>query len=92
MLYGHVEKAYHRIDHLLRLRELQDQTGGFQVFIPLAFHPENTKLSDLKKPSALMNLRTMAISRLCWTTCNISRLTGSCLGSNGTNRLGLWCR
>lgn len=64
MLYGHVEKAYHRIDHLLRLRELQDQTGGFQVFIPLAFHPENTKLSDLKKPSALMDLRTIAVSRL----------------------------
>jgi len=64
MLYGHVENAYHRIDHLLRLRELQDQTGGFQVFIPLAFHPENTKLSDLKKPSALMDLRTMAVSRL----------------------------
>jgi len=64
MLYGHVEQAYHRVDHLMRLRELQDQTGGFQVFIPLAFHPENTKLSDLKKPSALMDLRTMAISRL----------------------------
>ena len=48
----------------MRLRELQDQTGGFQVFIPLAFHPENTKLSDLKKPSALMDLRTMAVSRL----------------------------
>lgn len=64
MLYGHVENAFHRIDHLMRLRELQDQTGGFQVFIPLAFHPENTKLSDLKKPSALMDLRTMAVSRL----------------------------
>lgn len=64
MLYGHIEKAYHRIDHLIRLRDLQDQTGGFQVFIPLAFHPENTKLSDLKKPSALMDLRTMAVSRL----------------------------
>jgi aminodeoxyfutalosine synthase len=64
MLYGHVENAFHRIDHLLRLRDLQDETGGFQVFIPLAFHPENTKLSDLKKPSALMDLRTMAISRL----------------------------
>ncbi|WP_164101938.1 aminofutalosine synthase MqnE [Candidatus Laterigemmans baculatus] len=64
MLYGHLEKAYHRIDHLLRLRELQDQTGGFQVFIPLAFHPENTKLDHLKKPSALMDLRTMAVSRL----------------------------
>ncbi|MCM2375002.1 aminofutalosine synthase MqnE [Aporhodopirellula aestuarii] len=64
MLYGHVEKAYHRIDHLMRLRELQDKTGGFQVFIPLAFHPENTQLSDLKKPSGLMDLRTVAVSRL----------------------------
>ncbi len=64
MLYGHLEKAYHRIDHLMRLRELQDRTGGFQVFIPLAFHPENTKLDNLKKPSAVMDLRTMAVSRL----------------------------
>jgi aminodeoxyfutalosine synthase len=64
MLYGHVEQAYHRIDHLLKLRDLQDKTGGFQTFIPLAFHPENTKLSHLKKPSALMDLRTMAVSRL----------------------------
>jgi aminodeoxyfutalosine synthase len=64
MLYGHIEQPYHRIDHLIRLRDLQDQTGGFQVFIPLAFHPENTQLSELKKPSALMDLRTIAISRL----------------------------
>ena len=64
MLYGHLENAYHRIDHLLRLRELQDETGGFQTFIPLAFHPENTKLSHLKKPSSLLDLRTMAVSRL----------------------------
>lgn len=64
MLYGHLENAFHRIDHLLRLRELQDETGGFQTFIPLAFHPENTKLSHLKKPSALADLRTMAVSRL----------------------------
>ena len=64
MLYGHIENAYHRIDHLIRLRELQDETGGFQTFIPLAFHPENTGLSHIKKPSALMDLRTMAISRL----------------------------
>lgn len=64
MLYGHIEQPYHRIDHLIRLRELQDQTGGFQVFIPLAFHPENTKLDNIKKPSALLDLRTMAISRL----------------------------
>ena len=64
MLYGHIEKDYHRIDHLIRLRELQDETGGFQTFIPLAFHPENTGLSHIKKPSAIMDLRTMAISRL----------------------------
>ncbi len=64
MLYGHVEEPYHRIDHLIRLRELQDETGGFQTFIPLAFHPENTGLSHIKKPSANEDLRTMAISRL----------------------------
>ncbi|HIA17904.1 MAG TPA: aminofutalosine synthase MqnE, partial [Planctomycetaceae bacterium] len=64
MLYGHIEKDFHRIDHLIRLRDLQDQTGGFQTFIPLAFHPENTGLSHLPKPSALMDLRTIAISRL----------------------------
>ncbi len=64
MLYGHVEKPLHRIDHLLRLRQLQDETGGFQTFVPLAFHPENTGLSHIKKPTAAMDLRTMAISRL----------------------------
>ena len=52
------------MDHLLRLRELQDETKGFQTFIPLAFHPENTGLSHLKKPSALDDLRTIAVSRL----------------------------
>jgi len=64
MLYGHIENAYHRIDHLIRLRELQDETGGFQTFIPLAFHPENTGLSHIRKPSAIMDLRTLAISRI----------------------------
>jgi aminodeoxyfutalosine synthase len=64
MLYGHIENAYHRIDHLIRLRELQDETGGFQTFIPLAFHPDNTKLAHLPKPSSLVDLRTMAVSRL----------------------------
>ncbi len=64
MLYGHLENAYHRVDHLVRLRELQDETGGFQTFIPLAFHPDNTGLSHIKKPSGVMDLRTMAVSRL----------------------------
>lgn len=65
MLYGHIEKAEHRIDHLLRLRQLQDETGGFQTFIPLAFHPENNTLgANLPKPTGIMNLRQMAIARL----------------------------
>ena len=64
MLYGHIEDAEHRIDHLVQLRELQDQTGGFQTFIPLAFHPENTRLSHIPKPSGLMDLKVMAVSRL----------------------------
>jgi aminodeoxyfutalosine synthase len=64
MLYGHLETPEHRVDHLLRLRELQDETGGFQTFIPLAFHPDNTKMAYLKKPSGQADLRTVAVSRL----------------------------
>src|SRR5271154_4989929 len=67
MLYGHIENAHHRIDHLCRLRDLQDQTGGFQTLIPLAFHPDNTKLGadhKIQKASGIMDLRMIAISRL----------------------------
>jgi aminodeoxyfutalosine synthase len=64
MLYGHIEKAKHRIDHLVRLRELQDVTGGFQTFIPLAFHPDNSRMDDIPKASGFTDLKTMAISRL----------------------------
>lgn len=66
MLFGHLESAGHRVDHLLRLRELQDETGGFQAFIPLAFHPEGTQLAHLvpHPPTALDELRTVAVSRL----------------------------
>ncbi|HEY1599924.1 MAG TPA: aminofutalosine synthase MqnE [Pirellulales bacterium] len=64
MLYGHIENSFHRVDHLIRLRELQDQTSGFQTFIPLAFHPDNTGLSHIRKPSSVMDLRTMALARL----------------------------
>jgi aminodeoxyfutalosine synthase len=67
MLYGHIEQTRHRIDHLIRLRELQDVTGGFQTFIPLAFHPDNTKLAadhGIQKASILTDLRIMAVSRL----------------------------
>jgi aminodeoxyfutalosine synthase len=64
MLYGHIDGPKHRIDHLVRLRELQDETGGFQTFIPLAFHPDNSQMADIPKPSGMMDLKTMAISRL----------------------------
>jgi aminodeoxyfutalosine synthase len=64
MLYGHIETPEERIDHLLSLRKLQDETGGFQSFIPLPFHPQNTKLTGFKKPTAFENLRMLAISRL----------------------------
>ncbi len=64
MLYGHVETIEERVDHLLRLRETQDITHGFVAFIPLAFHPANTALSHLPKPTGLDDLKTMAVSRL----------------------------
>jgi aminodeoxyfutalosine synthase len=64
MLYGHVETEEERVDHLLKLRELQDQTHGFVTFIPLAFHPANTALSHIPKPTGYDDLRNIAVSRL----------------------------
>ncbi len=64
MLFGHVETVEERVDHLVRLRELQDKTGGFICFIPLAFQPSNTSLSNLPKVSAIDSLKTIAVSRL----------------------------
>ncbi|MGC1830921.1 MAG: aminofutalosine synthase MqnE [Candidatus Acidiferrales bacterium] len=64
MLYGHVETIEERVDHLLRLRETQDISHGFVAFIPLAFHPANTALSHLPKPTGFDDLKTMAVSRL----------------------------
>jgi aminodeoxyfutalosine synthase len=64
MLYGHLETEEDRVDHLVRLRELQDATKGFQTFIPLAFHPENTALHHLPRTSGFMDLRNIAVSRL----------------------------
>src|SRR5690349_8334441 len=64
MLYGHVETEEERVDHLIKLRELQDQTHGFVTFIPLAFHPDNTALSYIPKPTGYADLRNIAIARL----------------------------
>ena len=64
MLYGHIETAEERVDHMLRARQLQDETGGFQAFIPLAFHPDNNQMRKLPAPSAADTLRVHAVSRL----------------------------
>ena len=64
MLYGHIEGDEDRVDHLLKLRELQDETGGFVTFIPLAFHPDNTPLSHIAKTTGFMDLKQIAVSRL----------------------------
>jgi len=64
MLYGHVESAEDRVDHLLRIRALQDETKGFLGFIPLAFHPEETQLPHLRPVDGMTDLRVIAVSRL----------------------------
>jgi aminodeoxyfutalosine synthase len=64
MLYGHIETYEHRIDHLIRLRELQDRTSGFQAFIPLSFHSQNTEIKKTAYTTGFDDLKTLAISRM----------------------------
>ncbi len=64
MLYGHVENEEDRVDHMVKLREVQDETGGFQTFIPLAFHPENTVLGHLPRTTGFDDMRQIAVGRL----------------------------
>jgi aminodeoxyfutalosine synthase len=64
MLYGHVESYKDRVNHMERLRRLQDKTGGFQAFIPLAFHPMNTEIEGAKYTSGIDDIKTIAVSRL----------------------------
>ncbi len=64
MLYGHVETYEERVDHILALRDLQDETGGFKTFIPLAFHSANTPLDYLPETTGFDDLKNIAISRL----------------------------
>ncbi len=63
MLYGHIETLAERIDHLDALRRIQDETGGFLTFIPLAFHPKNTEMSDLSRTSGVEDLKNIAVAR-----------------------------
>ncbi len=64
MLYGHIESNEDRVDHLVRLRELQDVTKGFVTFIPLAFHPDNTPLQHIPKTTGFTDIRNVAVARL----------------------------
>ena len=64
MLYGHIENEEDRVDHLLKLRAVQDDTHGFQTFIPLAFHPDNTPLDHLPRTTGMLDIRQIAVSRL----------------------------
>lgn len=64
MLYGHIEKFEHRIDHMLRLRDLQDKTGGFNTFIPLKFRNKDNQMSHVPEVSVIEDLRNYAISRI----------------------------
>jgi aminodeoxyfutalosine synthase len=64
MLYGHLETDEDRVDHLIRLRELQDDTGGFQTYIPLAFHPDNTPLQHIGKTTGFDDIKNIAVARL----------------------------
>jgi aminodeoxyfutalosine synthase len=64
MLYGHIETTEERVDHLLQTRALQDDTGGLQAFIPLAFHPDNNQMRKLPAPAASETLKVHAVARL----------------------------
>lgn len=64
MLYGHIETYQERVDHLDALRVAQDQTNGFLAFIPLAFHPKNTEMSNLSNTTGVNDLKNMAVGRL----------------------------
>lgn len=64
MLYGHIEKWHHRVDHMERLRQLQDKTGGFQTFIPLKFRNQDNQMSHIAESTAVEDLRNYAISRI----------------------------
>ena len=64
MLYGHVENTQEKVYHLARLREVQDETGGFLAYIPLSFHPERTEIDDLPGPTGVLDLKEIAVARL----------------------------
>jgi aminodeoxyfutalosine synthase len=89
MLYGHIETLEERVDHMLRTRALQDETGGLQAFIPLAFHPDNNQMRKLPAPTAADTLRVLAVSRLMLD--NIGHIKGFWIATGvEVAQLSLW--
>ena len=89
MLYGHIETVEERVDHMLRTRALQDETGGLQAFIPLAFHPDNNQMRKLPAPSGVETLRVLAVSRLMLD--NVPHIKGFWIATGvGVAQLSLW--
>ena len=89
MLYGHIETAEERVDHMLRTRALQDETGGLQAFIPLAFHPDNNQMRKLPAPSAVDTLRVHAVARLMFD--NVPHIKAFWIATGvETAQLALW--
>src|SRR6188768_2974344 len=89
MLYGHIETFEERVDHMLRARALQDETGGIQAFIPLAFHPDNNQMRKLPAPSAADTLRVLAVSRLMFD--NVPHIKGFWVATGvEVAQLSLW--
>ena len=88
MLYSHIETPEERIDHMLRARALQDDTGGLQAFIPLAFHPDNNQMRQLPAPSAVETLRVHAVSRLMLD--NVPHIKAFWIATGVAAQLALW--
>jgi aminodeoxyfutalosine synthase len=89
MLYGHIETLEERVDHMLRTRALQDETGGLQAFIPLAFHPDNNQMRKLPAPSAIETLRVHAVARLLFD--NVPHIKAFWIATGvETAQLALW--
>ncbi len=89
MLYGHIETPEERVDHMIRTRALQDETGGLQAFIPLAFHPDNNQMRKLPAPSAIDTLRVHAVARLMFD--NVPHIKAFWIATGvETAQLALW--
>jgi aminodeoxyfutalosine synthase len=89
LLYGHIETVEERVDHMVRLRALQDETGGFQTFIPLAFHNENNALDKLPGPTGVDDLRLFAVARLMLDNIKHVKAYWAMLGVK-TAQIALW--